>query len=205
MSEPANAPEAARLDELAAVTSEYARYSRSVFGLALAGTGAWWFAALSIHWGAGGGEILTLLTPLVWMALLVKARAYYQKHGEVLEQETDVYPLPQGLPRAFFLCAIYLSCVFGIWGELEGARRGDAFLGVATLVAIPVLAFRVTRGMTDAVVTCSMVIAVRRRTPSRGELLFDLLLAAGLIAIGISQHHGYRRLEHRLAALKVRA
>jgi hypothetical protein len=100
------------LNELAAVTAEYPKYSRTMFGFAVAGTGAWLLASLWVRWAWSqrGGDMLALLTPIVWMLMLAPARAYYQRHGEVVEQEGKWSMVP-GRPVSLF--AVWMFSVFG--------------------------------------------------------------------------------------------
>ncbi len=211
MSEPVNPSTTARLDELAAVTREYAKYSRTSFGLAPAWLGGWLLvaSALSAVW-RGSGANLVRLTPVVWLWALAKARAHYQRHGEVIEEEEVPFPLPTSESgRRLFLGMIYFSCVFGI---MEASRSGPGTLlfSAAIFVAVPAIATRVLKGITDAVVTAGWMWTVN------GSLLRWLdapplphavlaTFAAGLIAAGVWQHSKYLRLERRLAALRDRA
>ncbi len=166
MSELANSPEAARLDELAAVTKEYATYSRTSFGFAAVGVGIWILAAVLMETcGAWGwAHVGYVLVPLAWLVLSRNARAYYQRHGVVVEHE----PEPSGFAgsRAFALtmACILLVMYAGIlaivgrrWARAGGIPGEIALtVGVAGLLAAAWLAPRWSVGVKHAWLTAGL-------------------------------------------------
>jgi hypothetical protein len=213
MTAPSVPPGLARLEDLRALTAAYARYSRTWFGFASALTGAWLLAALSLAvWRSRPvGVLLLHATPLVWLALLVRARAYYQRLGEVVQQEIPNRSFQPTL-RRWGLFIVYFTGVVGIVFRFD-PRRGYsgeldplAMADVAIFVAIPMVASMVTRGIGDLSLTYSLAIVVvvwGERLDPWGLVL--AVLAAAQVGGGIVQHVAHRRLERRLAALKGRS
>jgi hypothetical protein len=211
MSGPANASEAARLDELAAVTSEYAGYSRTVFGVGDALIGAWLISAAWVRTiSARGGELLLFVAPVASIAIVAAARAYYQRRGEVVEQRAAP-PWVRGL----ILLCLYLWSVVAAWQQsktpLEQAGGAVVLVAIAALVATPMLALRCTRGLRDAGTAMVLVMLAALTRANRGAPSEDLFVWGGalfggaLVVVGIWGHIQYRRMERRLAAFRERA
>lgn len=212
MSDTAGAGETRRPDELAAVTREYARYSRSRFGIALVWTGAWALAVAAIGCvRPGPGEILLRFIPLVWLIALPRARARYQRLGEVVEPERDDWSLFWGArgARRLAIAMIYCSSLVGI-GLTVGAGPGVQTLAAIVFVAVPALAVHATRGAEDAVMTLGLTgIAAFVPRIGRGGFLpwwYPFAIAAAVAVVmlgkGLWDHARYRVIEERLAALR---
>jgi hypothetical protein len=103
------APDPARLDELAAVTKIYGRYSDTSSGFAAAFTGAW---LLGCEWvlrvAHPAGEVMYAAAPVAWIVLAASARRSYRRHGGLVP----------GVRVAF---AAFLV-VFGVFGHLRYRR-----------------------------------------------------------------------------------
>jgi hypothetical protein len=220
MGEPAERTEAARLDELAAVTSEYARYSSERSGLAASAVGAFGLGVLaimvrSLTWG----RIAALWSPLVTIGLVVAGRRYYQRFGSVLAAERS-RPGAAGLRRITLLLTLLFTSLAVVstalhWEDWSaGSSSAElALLGfLATAPALPLLVDRKVGGLWDGqLVSFSLLIAQITAAGSDG-LRFRVTLAfigsvaalagAVLVGAGVYQHAKYRRLERRLAALK---
>jgi len=216
MSDPMKLTDPPRLDELAAVTREYARYSRRAFGFASVALGAWIAAALavgavSIPWSS----ILFACGSLAWVLLVPRARAYYQRHGRVIEPEPDM----SGLAGEFFalflwVFALYLPLRFWIhyrtWASASGVV-GWAGLAVAAAAVLATAALARTRltGAGDLLFPVLLMILAmdvdRSVIDSVATVAVTALFAALNIVKGVYDHVAFRRLERRLAALKGRA
>jgi hypothetical protein len=228
MSESTPASATARLEELASVTKEYAKYSRTAFGLAFVGTGAAVLASVALDLaGSVGARLAYPLLPIVWLLLLAATRAHYQRHGEVVESAQDI-----GALRGWTLALVYfLVCVavFGYLADgLSGRLRGDgpliSLVFVFAFVAVPILTAEIVRGKGEMSVTISLTmaassVAVRSSLPNgfgngvdpldrllpMGWAALDAILVLAAIAciwVGSRQHVRYRALERRLDALK---
>lgn len=202
------------LDELATLTAAYARYSRTAFGFAAVLTGGWVLAALAVaSWGSRAvGELFVHATPLVWLEVVVRARAHYQRRGEVVQQEIPNRSFQPTL-RRYALAGIYVASLLGILGRIDSASGVDPFAiaDVAILVAIPARAALVTRGVAE--VNMTMVLGMLGVVWSKGHLEPWVLagvsvvawalaaLSVVLIASGTVQHVRHRRIERRLRAV----
>jgi hypothetical protein len=215
-----------RLKDLSELTKEYSTYSRTAFGLAWVGAGVWLFAALLVRarspeWS----RLLFLLSPTVWLLSLARARAHYQRHGAVIQDEHGMATLLSS--RSGELRAMYILATLNIcWLMLEQQGSGwtgvgymlGLFAAVAGLVAVPLLAQRITRGRFDAVVSSGMLaggtigghefatwVGRQRQTANLLVLWYALILfiLGMLVLMGALQHRNYRRLERRLAKLRV--
>lgn len=227
MSEPMPAPPSGSLDELEEVTREYASWSRTRFGLAGAAAGAWCVAAFVLALGSvQRGRIAALWTPLVALGLLSLGRRYYQRFGKVLEARP---PLPLGgRPIAPWLLVLLLAvATVNVVGRLDawtGGARGLAHLAVvgalATFPAVALLVERVdARGHVDGAFVLFPVVTMwlssldepfSAQSPGTrlvfvGWLGWLAITGGVMIAVGITEHLGHRRLLRRLAALKGRA
>lgn len=207
MTETAGPAEAQRLDELAAVTKEYAKYSGSAgfanvaAGLGLAAAGV--VRRQSADWGA----IALVFVPLVYLELLPVARAYYQRRGEVLASENA-----PGLRTIYLVMVLGYSVMAAInlMGQVRWAMEGGPSryfaLGAAGL-AVALVAARVRSGtratIDSAHVVVLLVFAVASVSASRTSWFFSHLgFAAFLTTLGAYQHRAFRRLERRLAGLR---
>lgn len=189
----------ARLDELAAVTKAYARYSGSWPGFANAAAGACLLVALaSLSDGrAGAANLFVVLAPLVWLGVLPFARAHYQRRGQVLEQEPE--PL---IPQTAF---VYVMAVVTIVGRVtfEHGSEGLRAVEIAVLVAVPTLAATLGRRVRSVsgvspFLTLAMVPLDRWPWWKWGVACFAL----SAVGRGAYEHWRSHRLERRLAALK---
>jgi hypothetical protein len=233
---PASPSEAHRLAELAEVTKEYATYSRSAYGAAFVVTAVAFLGAVAaelLGYLAFAG-FAYLLLPAAWLLLLAGARAYYQRHGIVVE------PAQRVAGRGWILTLVYLACasmavslaaVMVRWAVGHGTGVGESWalgttLVIPALVAVPLLTAEVVRGKLDAAVTGattmvaltgsrwaalptasgSVADALAQGSSALRVLLLVLgaLLAVGMLVLGARDHVRYRRLERRLAALKAR-
>jgi hypothetical protein len=220
---PAGAPEAARLDEVAAVTKEYATWSRTAYGFAAIGTGAvvLAFVALDVFGGAEWTRALHLLDAPVWLLLLGGARRYYQRHGVVMEPEAGNRSRRVPVALVGLMAALPVLQRFGGVDRLAGMDGPIATVAlVLGAVGVPLLAAEVGRSRSDFATTYAFLMfgGVVARIPGgpagrrvveqilRSYLLaFLALWGAGLVVQGIREHLRYRRLERRLAALKAAA
>ena len=220
MTAPANAADPARLDELAAVTREYATWSRTAYGFAAIGTGAvvLAFVGLDVLGGAEGMRALHLLDAPVWLVLLLAARRYYQRHGVVLE------PDPRLRSRRVSLALVGLMSALVVLQRFAGADRIAGMEGplptallVLGAVGVPLAAAEVGRSRLDFATTLFFLMMtpflarVPAGSPSSREVFGILraymlvlvgLYGAGLVVQGAREHLRYRRLERRLAALR---
>jgi hypothetical protein len=227
------ASDAARLDELAEVTREYATYSRTAYGTAavMAGIAALAAIVADASGHSGPARLAFMLLPAGWLLLLAAARAYYQRHGIVVE------PAQRLAYRGVFLAFVYLLCaamaavqaVFLAANMLRdpappfvpAAGPFATMVTLAAAVAVPVLAAVVVHSRTDWMLTSGLVglalFAALRPPPTRPDLanlsqailvlrwgiLCGLpVLAGAMVVSGVRDHARYRRLERRLAALK---
>lgn len=203
----AGAGEAQRLDELAAVTREYARYSRTRFGLAVTFSGGWLaLAGAAIAASSSSGPYLLRLTPLVWLLALPRARGFYQRRGAVSEGEAVPFPLASaGEGRVVFLGLTWIWCVLGIVVAGESGR-GALLFGATVFVAVAGMAAQRAEGAADATMTSVLtLIGAASALGSWGPIgrgAFHLALGGALAAGGAWQHWKYRALERRLAALR---
>ncbi len=210
---------AERLDELAAVTKAYAKYSRSAFGFASVATGAWVGAVLLMRTlSAQWSNVLFAFVPAVWVVLLPRARAHYQKHGRVLEPEIDVEGLAADILNPLFLHVFALMGAVVLTYEQLGWARATGLLGwtgliaaVTALLATPWLARRRLTSVIDWSYANGLAMFVvgscTRQAGTMGVLWTAAVasLAVGSVALGTYQHVGFRRLERRLAALRGRS
>jgi len=216
MSEPVAAPDSARLDELAAVTRDYATYSRSTCGLAYTAVGSWLVGAFAaVEWYGMAGRILVLFGPFLCAVALVLARRYYQRHGSVLEQRPW-----DGLQRrsAFEIaCLIFgvgvtvarVATSFRAWApDPDSGIHLALYLAVISLVCAPSIADRVVRGVTDSGCILVPAAAAMMGVFLGGYVLGSFLLgtfavAGALLAIqGLVEHRKYLRVQTRLRALR---
>jgi len=211
MSEPGKAADPARLDELAAVTKEYAKYSEAVTGFAGALTGGWLLAAEWVRSvSPRPGEMLLAFAPLLWMVLALPARRYYQRHGRVVAEDplrADEVAM-SGRHKGMAVTVIVLQSLVGITRQLDSVRGPWEMLTVAAFAAMPVLAVRLVRANQDVMLVMIVGWLVAPNVPSGWELWYAVIrsaLAIGLFLVGTLDHVHFRRLERRLAALKARA
>jgi hypothetical protein len=191
MSDPANPSDPRRLDELGAVTKAYATYSwRSGFAGAL--TGAWLLATLAM--GAAsvpGGRIARALAPGIWLALLPRAHAYYQRRGRVTEKE----PAGAGeVGAGIFLWIWALIAPVGLLSENASWASSVGILGWALLVpaagafvAYPMLAHSRLRRGVDWALTALVVMSaanIAGQALSGVDRLGTIALGATMVAGG---------------------
>lgn len=204
MGEPVDGTGAARLEELAAVTREYAKYSRTRSGFAIAAAGACLLLGVAalLDGGVVAANVLVVFAPLVWLAILPLARTYYQRRGEVIEHEPQpdgpAWPVPVG---------VYVSAVVAILfrlGMREGRLDGEVMVTTAALVGLPTLAGALRHRLGDLSATMSGLMGPAMVPVERWEWLKWLVAGLGAIAVwrGALEHLAHRRLERRLAALK---
>jgi hypothetical protein len=223
MTEPANACGPARLEELAAVTKEYAMYSRTSLGIPAAAAGAWLLASALVDstGSRGWAQIGYLLAPVVWLLVGARTRTYYQRHGVVMAPDEEIAGLGKargvfaGVACAYLLFHAAVLATYG-WGWARSggpARWAGYFVGVVGLLIGARVAPRWTRGNKDAfgILGLTMVASTPLISDSlRGELVPWLasvravaiaILGAMCFGAGLRQHHKYRALERRLGAL----
>jgi hypothetical protein len=235
MNQPTDLPGPTRLDEIAAVTAEYAKYSRSAYGLAFVALGIAVLAtmALDVVADSAWARFAYLLLPTAWLLLLAAARAYYQRQGKVVESAQRIPGRGWILGFVYFLSAVaaFSLVAGGLEPYREDWRLGfGALLAVFSVVAVPVLMAELARGWRDALVTMNLLsvslfvphmaqASLRitaggqlQRLPSfplsgmRAAILALLAFLAVLtVTGGIRQHARYRALERRLAALQAKA
>lgn len=213
-----------KLDELAELTRDYARYSRSAGGLAavLGGT----FCLLSYLLGGLWPtmpvlRVALVALPLVWLlAKQVMARRYYQRFGFVEEQETAV---EQRMHR--FRVGIVVLVAVAITSSLA-AHEWPASTGAAGYLALVWLlvpaTWRWLRSPLDFVIGvflfCQAALlcvgraypvigtAATRDAPPMALLAVLFPLAALLmVARGIADHRRFKPLCERLSQLRVEA
>lgn len=226
MAYPSSAPDPQRLDALAAVTHEYATYSRTAYGLAFVATGTSILGAVAFEatthsvWARFG---MLALAP-AWLLLLAAARAYYQRHGVVLE------PGQRQKRRRVYLAWVWFVCAWqaALLVREAASARDDPWMTLATMlsvcaiVAVPLLTAEIACGKLDLVVTVLVLLLAtalapgafdppsvanvhgRSRAIMRTTFVLPVFATAGaaLIVAGVRSHLRYRRLERRLAALK---
>jgi hypothetical protein len=153
------------LDEVTAVTREYATYSRTAHGLALVVAGAWLFAAAAMdvatrsYWAT----VVYLFLPPVWLVTLGLVRSRYQRRGAVLENELPApFARKSDFVTVWFWCTwtVVLAFVGGIDGPFQagGAAMAVAMMtAVAATVAVPVLMREIARGVKDSRITSTLV------------------------------------------------
>jgi len=223
MAESGGAAEAARLDELAAVTREYGAYSRKSHGIALVAFGASLLAvaALDVVTGTREARFAYLAVPAAWLLALSASRGRYQRHGVVVAQERPLSPrarrwLLGGLTMFGGLTVSWLV----LWVSSARPDFGTSLGLAATAFAVclvPALAIAVTNGRADLTTTCTFTgvtwglvhVGIPRFAEPREDRVMHLLMVviATLIAItaivdGIRQHRRFLALERRLAALR---
>lgn len=160
MTETAGAGEAKRLDELAAVTREYAASAAAAFGWPSIVGGALALGALGVdlfvpwRWP----HVLYLSIPSVSLLVALASRAYYQRHGEVVETSAALWTHRGRWPAiglALFAAAGLTAFVLRAMATatVEPDRALDAALAVTivafALVALPVLFARMVRSGAD--------------------------------------------------------
>jgi hypothetical protein len=155
--------------------------------------------------------VLLAFAPLIWVELLPRARAHYQRHGEVIESEKG-----WNGRRAFLGFALVFAVLtpaelvkHQLGWAVETGRVACVGL-VAAVVAVLVAAARAkrnTRGTYDALMTVVLpgcvagAISAGRVYPTFWTV-FLLTFGGTLIAEGMYGHIVFRRLERRLTALK---
>lgn len=222
MSETVNAPDPARLDELAAVTKEYGKYSAGGAGVSLAVLGVFWLAAASLALaGASGWSVVVFaLAPAAWFLTVRAARRYYRRYGVVTLSDDELGLGKSGGWLAGFACAVLLiqAIAFGLagwrWAAAGSPGRWVAYaLGVAALLFAARVAPRWTQDTRSgfaafavAFAGNSTILSWRSGKPwSVPDVGFVVAVGMGgvvFVAAGVVQHLRYRRLERRLAALK---
>lgn len=207
-----------RTRQLEELTQEYAAFSRSTFGLALVAAGGWELAflgllAVSEPWGLLG----QVFTPLVFLLLFPRTRAWYQRRGLVLQAEAPRASWVTGRASSLFMATMQTAGAIGVlpWNQLRlpGLAPWMAWAPIAAcLAAVPVLAWRRTSGGEDArmvfQLTFGSAMSLLTVSPAyRGTFVewgLGLVAAyfAALIWQGVSEHRRHRVLERRLAALR---
>jgi hypothetical protein len=228
MTVPANASESTRLDELAAVTKEYATYSRTAYGFAFVVTGAALLGTqtLDVVTRSLWARLSYLLLAPVWLLLLTVARRYYQRHGEVVEREQRVIGRGWMLGCVYFVSAAEMFVLGSSYGRGSWPGPLPAMLATFGIVAIPVLAAEVVRGKIDAAVTLTLIFtsmfAAFPLVPAAkdgeidsldpaisivraGAMLTLSVFAIAIVVAGVRQHVRHRALQRRLGALNERA
>lgn len=221
MSETVNAPDPARLDELAALTREYGKYSAGGAGVSLAVLGVFWIAAasLALAGASGWSVVLFALAPAAWFIAVRAARRHYRRRGVVTLSDDELGLGKSGGAWAGFACAFLViqAIAFGVegwrWAAAGSPGKWVAYAG--GVVALTFAAWvapqwnRDTRSGFGALAVASMgtsvVLSWRPARPWPGWEPGSVVVAVGgvvLVAAGIVQHLRYRRLERRLAALK---
>lgn len=218
---------AARLDELAAVTREYATYSRTTHGLALTATGAYLLAATALDASSLSPRVpfAYLMAPALWLVALWGSHRYYQRHGAVIEPQRPGSGLRRVLLVAICAEAAFFAWVATVAFEVAPRWGGPRDLwslllsfGVTlALVAVPLLAATVARG-NDEITATFLLVTVQLYLPALPDppipispasasfrwvfVAATALMALGMVPWGVRQHLSYRRLERRLASLK---
>jgi hypothetical protein len=210
----------AQLEELAAVTKEYATYSSKRSGLAGAAAGAWYIATFVIALrNETWGRIAGLWGPILIIGLLAAGRRYYQRFGRVLELSASPPPPKRwrSVGLVLLLTAITImdaTLNLDAWSDDSSLARWAIVSALAAAPAVPLLADRVIQGFWDwGILLCSLVSTnYLAMTHDRfGWVLAKLVLGlvalfgAVLVAVGIGHHLRYLRLERRLAAMRKRA
>ncbi len=210
MSEPADRSETARLDELAAVTKEYAHFSGPGAGLALTAIGCW---LLGAQWVLSDsprlGAFLFLFAPFLWVALASIARAYYQRHGEVIGSSRADLNVRSAPFRSTMLFIVFVAVFRGISGLLDAPGGEFESLALAAYLGMAMLAVGLVRTrpwiayLYWAVTTLATLTGpVGGRAEPRWHAWARIAFAVTALVAGILSHLRYRRLERRLVALK---
>jgi hypothetical protein len=213
MSETAGAAETARLDELAAVTKEYAAYAADRGGLASAAAGAWFAAVFAIalrseNWGRVAG----LWTAFLVLAALAAARRRYQRIGAVAA--------PPGHRIRIWMVALLMAVVVmdvivksHAWNDGDPFAKAAIQFAAGTAPLVPLMFQRIAAGRTGGVglAATAMTFLVASIGGDRNRVGWTLTLAilgfiaafgVILVGLGISEHRKYRTLERRLAGLR---
>ncbi len=142
-----------------------------------------------------------VLAPVFWLAVLSGARPYYQRHGEAIEQEVQLWR-----DRPITLLMIYVESVAAIWLRIRSPESyggsDTLLLSFAALVAAPMLSVHMTRGEIDASKTALLLLLATFPSIPAGWVWLVACYGLWEIAYGALEHRRYRRLERRLAALR---
>jgi hypothetical protein len=197
-----------RLDEMEAITREYARFSRSAGGLAWVLGG---LTALAAYLAGGLLPPTPLLVstlvalPGIWIAAKeLLARGYYQRMGRVEEQ---VAPAERRWQRILTGYTVLVALFILLRVATSGQPWTAATWGyVALVAAMPLVVWLWLRTPMEFVVgvflICQGAVAVAGRAYPLWSVAAVFPLAALLmIAAGIRDHLRYRALQGRLRAL----
>jgi hypothetical protein len=232
MTQPEGASATERLDELAAVTKEYAEAARGAYGVAavVGGVIALSVLAVDVFTGWQWTWVLFATFPAAWLVAIHVARARYLRHGHVAALGTASGPSRFAQVWVTFMTAL-VAAGLGlrvIALAVTDAVGMSALVSVSVVVAIatastPVLFSRVAVPRKDTLTTFGLIVFVPgmiSQSPAgfpsaaypalaNAQLLFHWLFAviAALLAVvsivsGLREHRSYRRLERRLAALR---
>lgn len=232
MSEAVDGGATARLDELAKVTAEYAKYSNERSGLGCTAAGGWFIATFAITLRSETwGRIASLWSPLVILALVAVARRYYQRFGTVVASErapSNVVRWRKPVVTTLLLSGVIVvdtALYLDLWSGGSALARGALIALLFAAPALPLLVDRVVHGFWNGgLVLASLGIAyfvgvlTHRENgpcilgaPYEGRcgwmlaapwLAMAFALGAVLVGVGVHQHRSYRRLERRLAVLR---
>lgn len=207
-----------RTRQLEELTQEYAAFSRSAFGLALVATGGWQLAFMALAlvsepWGLLGQA----LTPLVFLLLFPRTRAWYQRRGVALQAEAPPASWVSRRWFSLFLIALQSAGLILIlpWDRLHFSGLPPWVVWAssgAALAAVPVLAWRRTSGRDDVQMVwwvafgsgmaLLMAFSASRDTFVRWGLGLVAAFFAAFVWQGAWEHRRHRALERRLAALR---
>lgn len=205
MNEPADGSDPARLEELAAVTREYAQFSGPSAGFASTLIGGWILGSQALQSSSPRlAELLFLLAPFVWAALASSARRFYQRHGEVIGISRADLQVKSGPMRTTMLFIVFVAALRGIIGVVE-APRGGYELAIAAYLGMAMLAVRLVRTSPWIAYAYWGVATMATLPPGPGYAWARISFGFVAVAAGVVSHLRYRRLERRLAALKERA
>jgi hypothetical protein len=210
MTEWTGVPEASRLDELAAVTRECGKYSRTAFGFALAVPGGWILLALAVAAvSVPLSRVAFAVGPVLWLVLLPRARDSYQRHGRVVGPDADTtgFAIDILTPVVLWTAAVLgVRTLLREKGAWAGTPEWLGWLAVlvcaAGYVATPLLARRRVEAATDRSLTFAFAAYAVVSLPDAWWPALAALFGLVCVARGAYQHVVFRRLERRLAALK---
>ncbi len=218
MSEAEEAGAAARLEELAAVTKEYAQYAHALSGLGASAAGAWFVALFVVAIRSDAwGRVAGLWTPFVVLAVLLLAKRHYQRFGYVSAPASPSRSTRLALVRELGPAFTAGAAILSVATQHERWSRGDHLLSLGAAAAVAAVPFafvmraRVRAGdldeifarLSDLQVLAIVILASPFESMIvKGWLALMAVYGVAMFPIGVREHLRYRRLERRLAALR---